>query len=326
MGLDFAVEVVSYSGPFGSYPYNDRYSVLGKPTTWVDDFLNGKTACSVVYAAWNTDPNENRLVTTLKNGAYITVSFDHKVSDDIGNLYGIDFIVFGNSFFKYNSEDYITPDTDMDQYFLTNPTRINAEPVKVSVAQSSGGPWYSFANGPYGDTAFPTNAFEWDRDANSWAAELNWLKPVNPSLSVSSFNGLSVADAIELYDGSAGGTGFDLKDLNPSDYAALTVDPNTGRKWIKYIKVEYISPNEGEIDGFSDVAGGGDYQHPAGDLNTDGRVDYEDVALFSDYWLTNISSPKDEAVIADIYQDGVINFRDWALIAKNWLKCTLGCE
>ncbi len=323
-GSDFAVEVVSYSGPFGSSPYNDPCAVLGKPTTWVDDFRNGKTACSLVYPASETDPNGGKLVVTLKSGAYIIIGFDNKVSDDIGNPYGIDFIVFGNCFFRNGG--YLTPDTDMDQYFLTNPASINAEPVKVSVAQNSSGPWYSFTNGPYGDTAFPTNAFAWNRDTSQWGAELDWLKPVDPCLSISDFNGLSVADAIELYNGSAGGTGFDLKDLNPSDYAALAADPNTGRKWIKYIKVEYISPSEGEIDGFSDIAGGGDYQHPVGDLNIDGKVDYSDLALLGDYWLYNITSYKDAGVIADLYEDGVVDFRDFALLADNWQKCTIGCN
>ena len=326
-GSDFAAGVVSYSGPFGSSPYNDPCSVLGKPTRWVyDDWEEETYACSLVSPAYETDPNGGKLVVTIKSGAYIIIRFDHRVSDDIGNLYGIDFIVFGNPFFRYNSEDPITPDTDMDQCFLTNPASVNAEPVKVSVAQNAGGPWYSFASGPYGDTAFPTNAFAWNRDANSWAAELDWLKPVDPALSVSDFSGLSVADAIELYDGSAGGTGFDLRDLAPSDYAALAVDPNTGRKWIKYIKVEYISPSEGEIDGFSDVVGGGDYQHPAGDLNVDGKVDYSDLAIFGDYWLCNITSYKNAAVIADLYEDGVIDFRDFAVLANNWRKCTIGCN
>lgn len=57
---------------------------------------------------------------------------------------------------------------------------------------------------------------------------MDFLKPVNPVLeglfeSASVF-GLSVADAIELYDGSGGGTGFDLRE--------------TGFKEIRYVKVE----------------------------------------------------------------------------------------
>jgi len=82
----------------------------------------------------------------------------------------------------------------------------------------------------------------------------------------------------------------------------------------------------GEIDGFSDVAGGGDYQHPVGDLNIDGKVDYSDLAMLGDYWLCNITSYKDAGVIADLYEDGVVNFRDFALLANNWRRCTIGCN
>lgn len=221
------------------------------------------------------------------------------------------------------------PDTDMEQYYL-NPSPFEPEPVRVSVAQEANGPWYTFTNGPYADGMFPTNAFAWDSDSNNWGNELDWLKPVDPNLSVSDFDGLSVAEAIELYDGSAGGTGFDLKDLDPNAYAALAIDPNTGRKWIQYIKVEYLpgSDYEGEIDGFSDVAGCGDYQHPypAGDTNKDCRVDYKDLGLLCRYWLAEINDANDPAVIADIYEDDVVNLHDFALVAGSWGECSWECE
>ena len=54
-------------------------------------------------------------------------------------------------------------------------------------------------------------------------------------------NRVSAADAIAAYDGSGGGTGFDLDE--------------SGYDWIQYIKVEGTSDfSGGEIDAFSDVA------------------------------------------------------------------------
>lgn len=328
---DFAVEVVDYNGLAGLGLYDDPNSVLGKPTMWIYDtspeYYGEIYACSLVYSAFSIDPNGGKLITTIENGIYIIVEFDHKIADDPGNPYGIDFIVFGNS--KFEGNGYVDPNTNMEQYFLENPTSVSSEPVRVSVAQEPNGPWYSFAGGPYGDTAFPTNAFEWDRGAGNWGDELDWLKPVDPNLSDPNiFNSLSAADAIDFYDGSAGGTGFDLKSLDPNDYAALAADPNTGRKWIQYVKVDY-SPgggDAGEIDGFSDVAGGGDYRHPVGDLNVDCSVDYEDLALFCRYWLAEINKTSDPAVIADINEDGIVNFYDLASMAGNWFIYNLGCE
>lgn len=326
---DFAVEVADYYGLSGSGLYDDPNAVLGKPTTWIYDTspeYYGVYACSLVYPAWSVDPNGGKLITTIDDGVYIVVKFDHKVADDAGNPYGIDLIVFGNS--KFESFGYVESDTDMEQYFLKNPTSVFPEPIQVSVAQEPNGPWYSFSNGPYADDMFPTNAFSWDSDANDWADELDWLRPVDPNLDISAFDGLSAGEAIELYDGSAGGTGFDLKWLDPNDYAALAIDPNSGRKWIQYIRVEYLDGSyySGEIDGFSDVAGGGDYKHPVGDIDVNCKVDYEDLALFCFYWLTQINNQSDAAVIADINEDGIVNFYDWTLVAGNWRVYNWECE
>ncbi len=299
-GSDFASEVISSSkGPFGASPYDDPEAVLGKPTTWIKKTADEIFACSLVYSAWNTAPDGSKLVVTLGIGSEIVVAFDHKVADDAGNPYGIDFIVFGNALFGAESVEYFTPDTDMDDYMLKDPlkypTGLFSEWVTVSVAQDPNGSWYSFAdgpwysardpNGPHADDLFPTNAFAWDSEGNTWADEQDWLKPVDPNLGLSDFSGLSVADAIGLYDGSAGGTGFDLKRLSPEDYEALEIDPVSGQRWIQYVKV--TSDEFGEVDGFSDVACCGDYQHPypTGDINKDCRVDMFDLALIAGNWL-----------------------------------------
>lgn len=323
---NFATEVFSSKGPFGGSPYDDPYSVLGKPTTKIYDAWSFEIySCSLVYPAWATDPNGDKLITTLDNGSEIVIKFNHKVADDPGNPYGVDFIVFGNSFFEGNG--WIEDDTNMEQYFLKNPTAIFSEPVVVSISQD-GNDWYTYLDGPYADAAFPTNAYAWDSNTNNWGQELDWTRPVDPNLTVQDFDGLSVATAIEFYDGSAGGTGFDIKDIDPNDYAALAIDPNTGQKWIQYIKVQ--SSNAGEIDGFADVSGCGDYKHPfpVGDLNEDCRVDYQDMELMCYYWLADTSNPNDPAIIADIYEDedNTVNFYDWTLMAENWLKCTWECE
>jgi len=326
---DFASEVVDYNGPFGISPYDDPYAVLGKPTTWIyDDWDELTYACSLVFPAYLTDPNGDKVVTTINDGAEIVVGFDHKVADDAGNLYGIDFMVFGNAAFA--ADGWVEHDTDMAQYFLKSPTSVKSEPVLISVAQEPNGPWFTFENGPYGDTAFPSNAFVWDRDADDWGQELDWLKPVDPNLSIFEFDGLSAADAIELYEGSAGGTGFDLNDLDPNDYAALEVDPNSGRKWIQYIKVEYLpgSSFAGEIDGFADVAACGDYKHPypVGDIDKNCAVNYEDLELLSESWLVEINGPNDPNRIADVYEDGIVDFRDYAMVAEDWRECNWECE
>jgi hypothetical protein len=282
---DFAVNVISYSGNLGTPPYNVPNSVLGKPTTWIKASAAETFACSLVYPAWNKAPDDSKLILTLLNDANIVVGFDHNVGDDPANPYGIDFIVFGNCAFQ--TSGYVYPNTDMDTYRLLSSAIVNYEPMIVSVAQEPNGPWYSFEDGPYADDSFPANAFAWDSRTKSWADEQDWLRPVDPNLSVSDFSGLTVADAIELYDGSAGGTGFDIAKLSAEDYAALEIDPQTGRKWIRYIRVQAILGFEGEIDAFADVAGCGDYKHPypIGDIDKNCSVDFGDFALLAGHWL-----------------------------------------
>jgi hypothetical protein len=129
------------------------------------------------------------------------------------------------------------------------------EPTKVSVSPGYTGkpgedpndsqtwPWYRYDNGPYGDTGFATQGYIWDRAHTNWTAQpMDFTKPVNPVFGAQiEQGGLSVADAIDLYTGSGGGTGFDL--------AA------SGFPSIRYLKVEGIAPDfsGGEIDAISVV-------------------------------------------------------------------------
>ena len=128
----------------------------------------------------------------------------------------------------------------METYSITT-GGVFGEPVTVSVAQSLDGPWYTFES-PTADGYYPTQPWAWDRTTHDWSSqELDWTKPVNPSLTGTDFAGLTVADAIDLYAGSAGGTGFDIDQF--------------GLDWIQYVMVTDPANNQGEITGIADVAG-----------------------------------------------------------------------
>lgn len=287
VGSDFATVVVQSKGPFGAYPYDQPAAALGEPTSWIydDDIYFASFACSLVYGAWSTDPQNERTVVTLGSGSSIVLGFDHRVADDINNPYGIDFIVFGNA--ALITQGLVRPDSDMGALRLSSPAAVIGEKIKVEVAQDPNGPWFGFAGGPFADNLFPTNRFAWDGDGKTWGQALDPLRPVNPNLKLSDFSGLTVAQAIELYEGSAGGTGFDLRWLAPGDFEQLRADDQTGRRWIQYIRLSHVSPLAGEIDAVSDVAACGDYQHPlpAGDVNQDCRVNLLDLAILAEHWM-----------------------------------------
>ncbi len=281
---EFATEVVSSTGPFGGIPYDDPQAVLGRPSTVIYDegfppFIpSGTYTPSLVYGAAFTDPDDGKLVTTINEGAEIVVKFDHKVIDHPGNWYGQDFTVYGNAFFEV--EGAVTPDMDMAARTVTTGLPF-AERVLVSVS-SDGANWYTYNEGPFGDDTYPTNPFAWDRAAGDWGEALDWTKPVNPALSAADFAGHTVADGIDLYDGSAGGTSFDLTEATGLDTISVTLlgGEIVPCKYIQYVKVS----GEGEIDGFTDVAVRGDQALIPGDANGDGFVDDIDLGVLLGNW------------------------------------------
>lgn len=243
---DFASQVVGWSG-LGVSPYDSPQAVLGPPTKFFKDpGPDGETwVCSMVVSSWNLDPNGNKIITTVNPGGYITVRFDLPIEDDPNNWYGLDFIVFGNSAFNASSEDYLTPQTDMEECYIDGTGAGRWEPSVVSVAQYENGPWYDFSlpGDPRADAFAPLQAFAWDYINHTWGAPLDFTKPVDPALTPAHFGGLSVAQAIDLYKGSAGGAAFDISRFPLPTNAG-------GRKWIQYIKV-YGS--RGEVDAFARV-------------------------------------------------------------------------
>jgi hypothetical protein len=111
-----------------------------------------------------------------------------------------------------------------------------------------------------------------------------------------------------------------------ADFNNLAIDPQSGERWIQYIKIECLGTDPGpdglkpEVDAVSDVSCCGDYKHPfcAGDINRDCRTDEADLEIFCINWL----GPASGAPAADLHKDSdnIINFRDFAVLAGDWLS------
>lgn len=309
---DFAWEVVSYvEGTGVEYdvisfePYNQAETALGRPTVEttgdMDIGPNVPMAVVPVYPAWRSFE-----VVTVGGGGELVLRFNHRVGDDENNPYGVDFIMFGNTRWRIASGGSWGPGSDPET--VTVGTVFYKERGIVSVSQD-GASWYTFAGGPYADDFAATAGYRWNDVNDEWGQELDPTRPVDPNLTTSDFDGNSVAEIIEIYDGSAGGAGFDIKGLDANDYAALAVDVNTGERWIQYVRIEEdpCSPGTPEVDAVSDVSCCGDYRHeyPAGDLNADCRVNLFDFAIVAADW---------------------VDMSDVAIVADNWLACTWECE
>lgn len=321
---DFAADVVDFQGGFGvTGLYDDPNALLGKPALRClnrsfpgapeDPDFRVKIVEPAYYLSLEGPP----VITEFYPDDWIVVRFDHKVLDYPGNPYGQDLIVFGNSWFEYDGS-YVGDSTDMNTLKLAEPASGYFEQILVSVSQD-GLTWYSFDPNRmdpnsvrFADALFPTQAYHWDRAGACWTdREMDFTLPVDPNLTLADFAGLTAADAMDLYRGSGGGTPFDLRDL--PDFRILPIDPETGCRWIQYVRLEGGSGPDavgGEVDAVSDVAGCGDPLHPypADDLNQDCRVNLDDLLLLSMQWLAE----KD--------------LDDLLGLSENWLGCTYRCE
>src|SRR5215475_2810196 len=177
----FADSVVSYTSGTGVSPtYTDPTHALGSPTVFI--------------GYQNADPfNPPYQATDLVSvgaGGSLTLAFNSPILNSPTHPFGMDFIIFGNTGFI---ENFSTGTTDGS--LLGNNT--GATRVWVSADNLT---YYQLnpALTPTVDGLFPTDA--------AGAA----YQPINPALTSSSFAGLDLAGIRSLYNGSGGGTGYDI--------------------------------------------------------------------------------------------------------------------
>lgn len=235
-------------------PYNDPLQVLGLPTANMLEPIPGKPgeftnmAVSLVYQAYTPWMSNVKCIATMRDNGYIVVEFDPVIEDDPLNWENMDFIVFGNGIF--GGSEGITETTNMETLLINGDGEGAWDPMTVSVSQD-GQNWIEYTTGPYADSYMPTNAYAWDWVENTWGPMLDFTKPV--TLLPEDVAGKSAAETIDIFNGSGGGTAYNIHNLN------LAENPQTGRKWIKYIKVKADIQFEqglffwGEVDAFARV-------------------------------------------------------------------------
>lgn len=284
-GLEEAVTAPTYAeSPYGyevvesftlekSPLYNQASNVLGHPAMGIftssSTYGDSGSTINPAYPAWSG----GRLLSLVGDDeegtpGFVTIKFDHDVLDDPNNPFGIDFLVFGNAFGVRDSKENVQLTTDPLTVSFTG--KGSYENALVEVSQD-GETWYAYEKGPYADSFMPTLGYLYDPaapDTGLFNGNLYWgraaraTRPVNPACSFSSFSGLNLAQVCQRYDGSAGGTGFDLAEL------PLPRNGN-GLKWIRYVRISCVeeSNDEGdfgynvpEIDAVADVAPVSDYE------------------------------------------------------------------
>ncbi len=218
----WASHVVSYvPGTTPVAGYADPATTLGAPERFSGETDFGGVYASVVSMfnpAWGTDE-----LVSLGEGGSLILELDTPATDDPAHLYGADLIILGNGGFA----DAAWPAGRINDPALL----LGTETMRVSVSTDG----QSFvALGDYAEGLFPTQGFldGGPYDTSPGSLPSDFLKPMNPALTLADFAGLTYAQALALYDGSGGGT--------PIDIAAA------GLPAVRYVRIDVL--DDGDAD------------------------------------------------------------------------------
>ena len=219
----FASQVISYAAGSGAAGNDNPLAAIGSPTRFTG--VQYGFAGPVNPFNPSFDPDET---VTIGRGGSIVLAFDHQVRNDAANPYGIDLLVFGNSFFY----DPVNFDTRADA--------LASEGGTIDVSQD-GQHWFAI-HGVEADGLFPTLGYSDLTDpygSDPGQALTDFTKPVDPNFD---WRGKNFSQILAGYNGSGGGAGVDIGSV--------------GLDWIQYIRISNASNASGtpEIDAVSDVA------------------------------------------------------------------------
>jgi hypothetical protein len=220
----WADSVVSYApGTGANANFTNPASSLGEPTrfTGVGVFPGAVTPFN--------SPFLGSELTQVAPGGHLTVQFNQPVLNDPLNPFGIDLLVFGNSFFW----DPLT--------FAPVAKELSADGGIIEVS-SDGLAWFTVSGG-VADGLWPTMGYADITDPFSSTAgsvPTDFTKPINPALN-GAWVDADLATLIPLYNGSGGGSGIDIGALGLSSISFVRISvPSTATLAV-------------EIDALSDV-------------------------------------------------------------------------
>jgi hypothetical protein len=212
----FASGVVSYNPGSGFSPnFTNSSAALGAPASG-----SGITPFAPPFST-------SQLVSVGAGGS-LTLQFNTPIMNNPANPFGIDLMIFGNSFFVVTSGSGSSAITSGAIFTSTVSTRVEAS--------ADGSTWFTLDPGlaPNVGTLFPTDGIG------------NVQAPVNPALSGSDFAGLNLTGVRSVYDASAGGGGFDLAWARDVGGNEVSLDS------VSYIRIDVLSGRT-QIDAISVV-------------------------------------------------------------------------
>ena len=218
----YADAVVSYTPGSGVNPnFTNPNAAIGAPS--------GVNPFGESVDPFNPPYGTNQIV-ALGAGGSLTLHLDRPIVNAPSHPFGIDFIVFANAGFSITNGDFSGGGITDGSLFGNNP---NAGGTLVSVS----------ADGLNFFHLDPSRARSVD-DLYPTDASGNPFVPVNPVLTNTDFAGQDLAGIRSRYNGSAGGTPFDLNDAIDGGGNSVHLPGAT------YVKID-VSHGESEIDALS---------------------------------------------------------------------------
>ena len=226
----FATEVVSYKSGVGfatdwstGAGYINKDAIVGPPARETPGEWGGPiTPFSPPYLLDQ--------ILSIGVGGEVTLKFGKPIRDESINPFGLDFLVFGCAGFTITNGDFggggITDGTLFDQA---------AGETRVSVS-ADGDAWFVLdpKRAPAFDAYHPTDGSG------------DFGVPVNPALAKGDFAAGGLAKFTELYDGSGGGTGYDIGWAIDDDGYHVALGK------VQFVRLEVLS-GKAEVDAVSDV-------------------------------------------------------------------------
>lgn len=226
----WADAVVSYDPGSNPVPgFVTSSAALGAPTRYTSPppALYGGVV-TPLNSSFGTDES-----VSIGVGGSLVLSFAEPVTNHPLNPFGIDLLIFGNSFLTGN---FSNPDYSFNPAGIV--AGVDSEGGKIEIS-ADGLTYYEIAGNA--DGLFPTNAYADVTDpfaTTPGLVETDFTRPVDPAFSVI---GKTFAEVIAGYSGAGGGFGIDIGSIGLSNisYVKITNPAGSG-----------VTP---EIDAIADV-------------------------------------------------------------------------
>lgn len=216
----FAASVVSYTSGTGvGAGYDNPTRAIGEPTRLTGIGTEYQSTTNPFAAAY-----ESSGLVTVGRGGSLVLAFDHAVTNDPANPFGVDLLVFGNSFY-------------IDRGGVADGLFGGAGSIEVS---TDGIDW-RLVIGTAADGAFPTLGYSdvTDPFQPTGSVLTDFTRPVDPAFNA---NGKTFAQLIAAYGASGGGAGVDLASV--------------GLEAVSFVRVSVAADSAftAQIDAISDVS------------------------------------------------------------------------